>query len=165
MIGVIVCGFDGCCCGWVVLLSVALSVMLFSLWVFCWSLFWVGGGLVGFAPFLLALFWVGGFVWVLFVNSIVCLVMTVLFDCRNFFVFLCLFFLVSGFFLWLCFCFFDRGIDSDGKCFLFFVCFDSYGWDYCLALSVFCGLCGVFFWICFCSESLILAQDERWRRA
>ena len=58
-------------------------------------------------------------VWVLFVNSIVCL-------------FLCLFFV-----------------------FEFVFC-----WDWLAMLW-----CGWFFLNCFCSESLILAQDERWRRA
>ena len=62
-------------------------------------------------------------VWVLFVNSIVCL-------------------------------------------FVFYACFlflSVFGWD-CWLGFVF----GWFFWaltFCFCSESLILAQDERWRRA
>ena len=46
-------------------------------------------------------------------------------------------------------------------CFLFLSCF----W---LGLPAVLLWCGGFFWaltFCFCSESLILAQDERWRRA
>ena len=84
---------------------------------------WVcGRGVVASSPFFdgcgfLWLFWG---VWVLFVNSIVCL-------------FLCLFFVFE------------------------FVVFVGIGWLRLVWL--------VFFWICFCSESLILAQDERWRRA
>ena len=64
-------------------------------------------------------------VWVLFVNSIVCLFVFVL----------CLFFVF--------------------ECFWLGLLAERFVWLVFLGFNVFC----------FCSESLILAQDERWRRA
>ena len=51
-------------------------------------------------------------------------------------------------------------------CFLFLSCF-LVGIACCVAAAAcwWWWLCGGFFWTLFCSESLILAQDERWRRA